>query len=112
MKDIPLRASLNIDSSEEVCSLGNTDGDWKLNPSSVILIWVDMDMGQLPKLLFMSPMSGQLRMEEDNESAPTSSILTLPSHTFKFPSAHCATNMTEKPLPNFDWELFLTIPLL
>lgn len=36
MKDIPLRASLNIDSSEEVCSWGHADGDWELNPSSVI----------------------------------------------------------------------------
>lgn len=36
MKDFPLRASLNIDSSEEVCCWGNTGGYWKLNPSSGI----------------------------------------------------------------------------
>lgn len=48
-KDIPLRASLTIDSSEEISSWGNADGGWKLNPGSAIFIWWTW-MGTVPQV--------------------------------------------------------------
>lgn len=83
MKDIPLRASLYIDSSEEVCSWGDADGYWKLNPSSAILIWVDVSMGNSPKFIPRSPMPS---LDKDGKGLPPAfflslaMLLTLPQH--------------------------------
>lgn len=113
MKDIPLRASLNIDSSEEVCSWGNADGYWKLIPSSAILIWVDMDMQKFPKFLLRSPMSSLDKAGRGPLVSPTlSSLLPLPDRALSFLPTHFATDMTEKHSPSFDWGLNLPFPCL
>ena len=97
MKDIPLRASLKTDSSEEVCSWGNADGYGQLNPSSAILIWVDVGMGPFPKFIPGSPMPS---LEKDGRGlliSPTSSSLPFSGHALSFPPTRFSAK--GKPLP-------------